>query len=135
MSPWTAACQASLSFTISCSLLKFMSIELMMLSNHLILCHPLLQYRQLILLNNSVDLRGIRSLAISQKQFFACFQGLWLSIKHDFQVIASPPFREGRLMCTYDHHTLITHKGYIFIPTDIMPFLKGLWRNINITEI
>ena len=40
--PWTAARQASLSFTISWSLLKLMSIELMMLSHHLILCHPLL---------------------------------------------------------------------------------------------
>ena len=39
--PWTAACQASLSFTISQSLLKFLFIESMMLSNHLILCHPL----------------------------------------------------------------------------------------------
>ena len=36
--PWTAACQASLSLTISWSLPKFMSIELVMLSNHLILC-------------------------------------------------------------------------------------------------
>ena len=40
--PWTAACQASLSFTISRSLLKLMSIELVMPSNHLILCHTLL---------------------------------------------------------------------------------------------
>ena len=40
--PWTAACQASLSITNSCSLLKFMSIALVMPSNHLILCHPLL---------------------------------------------------------------------------------------------
>ena len=40
--PWTAACQAALSFTISLSLLKFMSIELVMLSNHFILCHSLL---------------------------------------------------------------------------------------------
>ena len=39
--PWTAARQAPLSFTISQSLLKFMSIELVMLSNHLILCCPL----------------------------------------------------------------------------------------------
>ena len=42
VTPWTAACQASLSFTISQSLLKLMSIELVMPSNHLILCHPLL---------------------------------------------------------------------------------------------
>ena len=43
VTPWTAACQASLSFTISWSLLKLMSIESMMLSNHLNLCRsPLL---------------------------------------------------------------------------------------------
>ena len=40
-SPWTAACQASLSITNSQSLLKLMSIESVMPSNHLILCHPL----------------------------------------------------------------------------------------------
>ena len=39
---WTAARQASLSITISQSLLKLMSIKLVMPSNHLILCHPLL---------------------------------------------------------------------------------------------
>ena len=42
VTPWTAACQTSLSFTNSQSLLKFMSIEAVMLSNHLILCHLLL---------------------------------------------------------------------------------------------
>ena len=41
MTPWTA-CQASLSITNSRSLLKLKSIELVMPSNHLILCHPLL---------------------------------------------------------------------------------------------
>ena len=40
--PWTAAHQASLSFTISQSWLKFMFIEWVVLSNHLILCHLLL---------------------------------------------------------------------------------------------
>ena len=40
--PWTAARQASLSITNSQSLLKLMSIELVMLSNHFILCCPLL---------------------------------------------------------------------------------------------
>ena len=40
--PWTAALQASLSITNSQSLLKLMSIELVMPSNHLILCRPLL---------------------------------------------------------------------------------------------
>ena len=40
--PWTAVHQASLSITNSQNLLKLMSIELVMPSNHLILCHPLL---------------------------------------------------------------------------------------------
>ena len=40
--PWTAACQASLSITNSCRFLKFMSIELMMPSKNLIPCYPLL---------------------------------------------------------------------------------------------
>ena len=42
MTPWTAACQACLSITNSQTLLRLMSIELVMPSNHLILCHPLL---------------------------------------------------------------------------------------------
>ena len=42
VTPWTAACQDSLSFTISQSLLKLMSIESMMPSNHLTLGRPLL---------------------------------------------------------------------------------------------
>ena len=42
MTPGTAACQTSLSFTISWSLLKLMSIESVRPSNHLFLCHPLL---------------------------------------------------------------------------------------------
>ena len=42
VTPWTAACQAFLSFTISQSLLKLISIQSVMPSNHLILCRPLL---------------------------------------------------------------------------------------------
>ena len=40
--PWTAACQSSLSITNSWSLLKVMSVELLMTSHHLIYCRPLL---------------------------------------------------------------------------------------------
>ena len=42
VTPWTAAGQATLSFAISWSFLKLTSIESVMQSNHLILCHPLL---------------------------------------------------------------------------------------------
>ena len=44
--PWTAACQASLSITNSQSLLRLMSIESVMPSNHLILCHLLSSHPQ-----------------------------------------------------------------------------------------
>ena len=46
VTPWTGACQAALSFTISWSLLKFMSTESVMPSNHLILCHLFLLLSQ-----------------------------------------------------------------------------------------
>ena len=42
VTPWTAACQTSLSITNSQNLLKFTSVESVMPSNHLLLCHPLL---------------------------------------------------------------------------------------------
>ena len=42
VTPWTATHQAFLTFTSTLSLLRFMSIELVMPSNHLILCHSLL---------------------------------------------------------------------------------------------
>ena len=42
VTPWITACQASLSITNSWSLLKLMSIKLLMPSNHLVLCRPLL---------------------------------------------------------------------------------------------
>ena len=45
--PWASACQDSLSFTISQSLFKLMSIELVMPYNHLILCHHLLLPRSI----------------------------------------------------------------------------------------
>ena len=47
--PWTLARQAPLSFTISRRLLKFMSIELVMPSNHLVLCRPLLLLPSILL--------------------------------------------------------------------------------------
>ena len=52
--PWTAACQAPLCFTDSWSLLKFMSIESVTLSNHLIRCHPLLLCLQTFTISESL---------------------------------------------------------------------------------
>ena len=61
MTPWTGACQASLSLIISWSSPKFMSIESVMPSNHLILCHPLLLlpsiFPQHLVFSNQLALR------------------------------------------------------------------------------
>ena len=59
VTPWTAALQDSLSITIFQSLLKFMSIELVMLTNHLILCHPflLLPFPNIRVFSNESSLR------------------------------------------------------------------------------
>ena len=54
--PWTAAHQASLSIASSRSLLKLMSFELVMPSNHLILCHPLLLSLQSFLASGSFQM-------------------------------------------------------------------------------
>ena len=56
VTPWTTASQASLSITNSQSLLKFMSIKLVMSSNHLILCHPLLLLILIHLIQHSFPL-------------------------------------------------------------------------------
>ena len=69
VTPWTAAHQASLSITNSRSLLKLMSTESVMPSNHLLLCHPLL------LLNSIFP--SIRSFPMSQ--FFAILQNIGVS--------------------------------------------------------
>ena len=57
MTPWTAARQATLSITNSQSLLKLMSIESVMPSNHLILCHPLLLLPQSFPASGSFQMR------------------------------------------------------------------------------
>ena len=63
VTPWTAACQASPSVTNSWSLLKLMSIELVMPSNHLILCHPLL------FLPSSLTLVAIQGFRVLQPNY------------------------------------------------------------------
>ena len=63
--PWTATCQASMSITTSRGLLKLMSIESVMPSNHLILCRPLLLLSIMVLSNWSVFVSGGQSIGVS----------------------------------------------------------------------
>ena len=64
--PWTAARQASLSITNSRRLLKLMSVESVMPSNHLILCHPLLLLPSIFPTSGSFQMRCSRT---PQKKF------------------------------------------------------------------
>ena len=80
VTPWTAARQAFLSFTISWSLLKLMSIESVMPSNHLILCCPLLLLPSIFPsirgFSNELALR-IRWLQLQHQSLFPHFLSLW----------------------------------------------------------
>ena len=81
--PWTAACKAALSFTITWSLLKLMSIELMIPSNHFILCHPLLHlpstFRIIRVFSNELTLHQVAKVLELQLQHQS-FQANHLSI-------------------------------------------------------
>ena len=92
MTLWTVAHQASLCFTVSQSLFKFMSIELVMLSNCLILCHPLLLllsiFPSIRVFSNEFTLsirwpkywsfsRVFSSTTIWRHQFFGPWPSLW----------------------------------------------------------
>ena len=101
---WTAACQASLSFTISRSWLKLMSIESMMPSSHLILCHPLLLLPlippSIRVFSNESTLRmrwpkyWSFSFSISpsnEHQGLVCFRMDWLDLLADYQESSPTP--------------------------------------------
>ena len=93
--PWTAACQTSLSFTISWSLLKVMSIESGMPSSHLVLCHPPLEW---VLFSHQVPKYWSFSFNISPSNDYS---GL-ISFKIDwFDLLAN----QGTLKSLLQHHS------------------------------
>ena len=76
MTPWTAACQASLSFTTSWSLLKFMSIELVMPSNYLVFCYLLLLLPSISLHSKGLS-RVFSNTTVQKHQFIIAQHSLW----------------------------------------------------------
>ena len=105
-SPWTAAHQASLSITNSRSLLKLMSIESVMPSSHLILCHPIL----LLSVFPSIKVfSGESALRISWPKYWSFsysispsneYSGL-ISFRMDWLDL---PAVQGTLKCLLQHH-------------------------------
>ena len=108
MIPWTIALQASLSFTISLSLLKLMSIESMMPSSHLILCHPLLLLLSIfpsfkVLFNDQLFASGCQSIGASASHISPSneYSGL-ISFTIDwFDLLAA----QGTLKSLLQHHS------------------------------
>ena len=120
--PWTAAFQACLSFIISQSLLKLMSIESVMPSNHLILCHPLLLlpsvFPNIRVFSNESALY-IRwqkywrfSFSISPSKEYSGLISLWIDC---FDLLAV----QQTLKCLLQHHdskaSIIQHSAFFMV--------------------
>ena len=116
LTPWAPACQPSLSFTISQSLLKLMSIESMIPSNHLILCHPLLLLPSIfpsVRVFSKVHLRSFLILAILWNSAFS-----WVYLSFSPLLFASSLFT---VICkaSSDSHFASLHlfsMGMVLIP-------------------
>ena len=121
VTPWTAAHQSSPSFTISWSLLKLMSVESMMPSNHLILCHPLLLLPSIFLSirvfsnESALCLRGPKYWSFSTSPSNE-YSGL-ISFRMDWLGI---PAVQGTLKSLFQHHSLIQFSHSV-LPNSLRP--------------
>ena len=132
-SPWTAACQDSLSITYSQSFLRLISIEWVMPSNHLILCHPLL------LLPSMFPASG----CFQMSPFFAS-GGQSIGVSASASLLPmniqdwSPLGRTGWisswskwLSSLFQHHSskvsILQHSGFYYSPT--LTSIHDYWKN------
>ena len=130
--PWTAACQTSLSFTISQSLLKLMSIALVLPSNHPILCYPLLLpfsiFPSIRVFSNELALHigwpkyWSFSFSISPSNEYS---GL-ISVKIDgFDLLSV----HGTLKSFLQHTTFWKHQFYSLIYGPTLTSIHDYWKN------
>ena len=135
VTPWTAALQASLSITNSQSLLKLMSIELVMPANHLILCHPLFLLPSIfpiirVFSNESVlCIRWAKywsfSLSISPSSEYS---GL-ISFRMDWMDLLAV---QGTLKSLLQHHSSkasIIQPSASFLVQLSHPYMHDYWKN------
>jgi len=134
--PWTAACQASLSITNSLGLLKLMPIELVMPSNHLILCCPLLFPPSIfpstrVFSNESVlHIRWPNywsfSLSISPSNEYS---GL-ISFRMDWLDLLA---LQGTLKSLLQHHSSSINSSVLsFLYGPTLTFVHDYWKNHNL---
>ena len=133
VTPWTAACQASLLIRNSQGLLKLMSMESVMPSNHLILCFPLLQLPSIC-----------PSIRVFSNESILCIRSAedWsfsLSIRPSNEYTGLISFRmdwldlltvQGTLKSILQHHSSkasIFLLSFLYTPT--LTYLHGYWKN------
>ena len=128
--PWTAAHQASLSFTISWSLLKLTSIKLVMPSNHLILCRPLLLlpsiFPSIRVFSNELVLR------IRWPKFWSFSFSVSPSNEYSFRIEWFDLLAvQGTLKCLLQHHSskasILQRSAFFNGPT--LTFIYDYWKN------
>ena len=120
LTPWTIACQVLLSSAVSQSLLKFVSIELMTLSNHLIFCHSLLfasisQHQGLFQwVSSSHQVAKILELQLQQQSFQWIFRDDFLRIDW-FDLFAV----QGTVKSLPQHHnskaSILCHSDFFMV--------------------
>ena len=135
---WTAACQTSLSFTIFWSLLRVMSIKLLMLSNHLILCFPLLLLA-LIFLSIRVVSKWVSSLnqmaKASELNFIISpsneYSGL-ISFRIDwFHLLAVQQTCKSLLQHPSSKASVLRHSPFFMVQLSLisLSFIYDYWKN------
>ena len=109
VTPWTPARHASLSFTISQSLLKLMSIESMMPSNHLVLCRPISSCPQSFPASGAFPVSQFHQVAkvlqfqLQHQSFHWVFRDIWpMSFRIDWFDLSV----QGTLKSLLQHHSL-----------------------------
>ena len=141
MTPWTAACQASLSITSFWSLLKLMSIESVMPSNHLILCCPLFLPPSIF---PSIRVFSTESgLCIRWPKYWSFSFSFSISPSNEYSGLIS--FRmdwlyllavQGTLKSLFQHHSseaLILQHSVFFIVQLSHPSIHDYWKTIALT--
>ena len=120
-SPWIAACQASLSITNSWSSLKLTSIELVMISSHLILCRPLL-----LLLPSPPSIR-VFYICLYTNVFLPVILACKLPVSRDFCCCCC---WELFLYCS-----VLKRSRLWFFQWSCMDVRVGLWRKLSAEEL
>ena len=126
--PWVAARQASLSITNSWSSLKLTSIELMMPSSHLILCHPLFSCPQLLPASDSFPMSQLFAWGGQSMKWLSFFKKVILNYLLDNSHISVPlgSVIKG-LLWSFDQVMF----PWLFAYLEIVHCYFGTWRSCN----